>query len=65
MLDPPLFLFTQRDSLKNTLIDEKGRKAVMRERAKQARSQGAETEEINKQHSVILRRGCCDFEMRW
>ena len=64
-MDPPLFLFTQRDSLKNTLIDEKGRKAVMRERAEQARSQGAETEEMNKQPSVILKRGCCGSEMRW
>ena len=63
MLGPPLFLFTQRDSLKNTLIDEKGRKAVMRESAEQARSQGAEAEEMNKQPSVVLKRGCCGPEM--
>lgn len=62
---PSLFLFTRRDSLKNTLTDKKGRKAVMRERARQARSQGAETEEINRQHCVILQRGCCGSEMRW
>ena len=40
---------------KSTLTDEKGKKAMLRDRAVEATSQGVEMEEINKQRKVVLK----------